>query len=1172
MRILKIEFENINSIKGKWEIDFTNPNYQENHNIFVICGPTGSGKTSILDAVSLALYGKTPRQSVINNGEGGNEIMTRGTSSLYAKITYQCKKGVFTSSFTQRRARDKADGNLQKAEFAITDEKGVIIDSGAGKDLSAKTSQIVGLTYEQFCRSMLLAQGEFNRFLKCDNKERAAILEKLTGTERYRKVAVKICERSKEEQLAFDSLLEKKEELCGELLSDDEVTEYNSLSHSLQTQIEKIQNESETLKTILNWYIDIDAGKKKIDQCILEQNKYHFLLKEFESQAKKLERGEKALLSKGLYDAYERSKKALSDEKQSLVSEEKKSHDLNEQLVKAQNEKKAASEQKIIVNEQFAKDELLYKKVRALDLTLLSQKKQCDIVFDRLKDNRADIEKNQGKLNLLTEELTKLIDENKKAREYKNANKKDCDIASVIELIKAEIKDVEQKKAELITVTNNINSSNKKVDSIKETVRDLTQKLCEYDSYIKEHDKDKELSNLIAVWTYKLGDIEGIEKDLVEENEELSSLKCELENLNNEKSQKESEGKVLFDKMAAILQDKGAMLALFLQKTLQKGKPCCVCGSLEHPFMTKKSDDSVSDLVQISSLSDDINVLNSEKQTLDKKLSDISIKLSAVTEKYNHLKEKISEDKQKLALLFSEKDKAFSPWGKDIGLDTLCEKSSAYEKCLEDFSQCEQKLSKAKSELEIKESELKNYTDSYNDLSAALKRLIDNVKTKTQHFDINAEEENLSAIVDFLNERLEKWTLNEKVLSESEVAISSKNAAVTELTLVCEKLIDCEKEVSKEYDDKKASYDKTLYERTQALGEKNVDDEEALSKARLSDVEKSYESVCEKVNELSKISESSKVLLKKLFDNVDDLSITNENDKNEFNRKLCETGFENEQDYLSSLLTESEIQSLKNQKQKLSDDCLRSDTAKDQAQKDYDMLLAKHPDAKDRESTKASFDELKIKEEELSKKLLTVNTKLEQYKVNKLKFDELIKSFDRQMAINDKWKQLKEWIGDNKGDKFNIFVQSLAFTSLIAHANRYLQGITSRYLLKQKNAEDLDFELIDANFAKPRSVTNISGGESFMISLSLALGIAEFANRSIRVDTLFLDEGFGTLDNEKIACVIDVLRKLESSGKMLGVITHVDEVIAAIPQKIEVKPVTGGASIIIGDGITHFDK
>ena len=126
MKILKIELENINCLAGKWAIDFTDPSYAEQgHNLFVIHGNTGSGKSSILDAVTLALYGATPRQGYVYKSIAGNAVMTADTGSCFARVTYQCVKGTFVSQWSQHRAGNRANGNLQDAEGVVW---GAVVD------------------------------------------------------------------------------------------------------------------------------------------------------------------------------------------------------------------------------------------------------------------------------------------------------------------------------------------------------------------------------------------------------------------------------------------------------------------------------------------------------------------------------------------------------------------------------------------------------------------------------------------------------------------------------------------------------------------------------------------------------------------------------------------------------------------------------------------------------------------------------------------------------------------------------------------------------------------------------------------------------------------------------------------------------------------------------------
>ena len=144
---------------------------------------------------------------------------------------------------------------------------------------------------------------------------------------------------------------------------------------------------------------------------------------------------------------------------------------------------------------------------------------------------------------------------------------------------------------------------------------------------------------------------------------------------------------------------------------------------------------------------------------------------------------------------------------------------------------------------------------------------------------------------------------------------------------------------------------------------------------------------------------------------------------------------------------------------------------------------------------------------------------------------------------------------------------------MIGHANKQLQKMTDRYLLVRNEAQPLDLDVIDNYQAgEIRSTKNLSGGESFIVSLSLALGLSHMASKNVRVDSLFLDEGFGTLDEEALDTALETLAGLQQDGKLIGVISHVSALKERISTQIQVTPQTGGRSLLSGPGCHRLGK
>lgn len=425
----------------------------------------------------------------------------------------------------------------------------------------------------------------------------------------------------------------------------------------------------------------------------------------------------------------------------------------------------------------------------------------------------------------------------------------------------------------------------------------------------------------------------------------------------------------------------------------------------------------------------------------------------------------------------------------------------------------------------------------------------------------------LETLLHSLSERRERWVSREK---RRDLLQQKMSALELESRHLASRLLDMEKDLGKQREAARSlseDREKLRLDRRRLIGDKSPDEEEKRLNGLVEEAEKRLEGVRQTVDAAKQrfagLTSKRETLDHSIAERQAQIGPLEE----DFRLRLSQTGFADEAEYRDACLTETVRNTLAQREQELLTE--RAELEARLADRIAQLAAEREKQVTDRtreelDETLATLrDTLKTQQEAIG----GLRQKLHDNHMVKLAHQERTAAVEAQRRECRRWNDLHDLIGSADGKKYRNFVQVLTFEIMIEHANRQLRRMTDRYLLLRNKEQPLELDVIDGYQAgEIRSTKNLSGGESFIVSLALALGLSQMASKTVRVDSLFLDEGFGTLDEDTLDTALDTLAGLHRDGKLIGVISHVAALKERIGTQIQVTPKTGGRSAVSGPG------
>lgn len=1136
--------------------------------LFGIFGPTGSGKSTILDAITIALYGKVTRT---NKGYINTE-----TKNL--TVSYEFEIGVGRERKTYVAERNikvnKSGGyNTKYARLLEKRETEVVVIAEGPSELQLNIEKIIGLTAEDFTRSVVLPQGKFSEFLKLTGKDKRDMLERMFALERYGRELGEKIKRVRNQHLKQENML------TGELKKYEGLTEesFKEKEVRLDELIKEealVKEEKRILDEAYEKYKEVWELQGELNEFKISEKNLNAKVEEIYSKKERLQKAQKALKVKPFIDDLLETKSLvknneieLKDLLEEVESIDKKLCDTEKNYNEAMNQKEEVIPELIKKEANLNQAIVIYEKVKELNIDIKKLRdeyqkkssskntfdkmiKDLDIRKEELGKNILEIEKRLNKISFQPEYREKVQVALEKENQFNETLEKknelgakksirEASLNKVLEDYK-EIIEIQEKQKAVVTALENeiktLENSNPGDNSIllekSERVNELREKL---NKAILDNEKKV-----------------GLEKKLIElEKNKLPVVKG-LEELKGKLSEKKSNLQNIIEEINHIHK---ASLAGILSSELEKGEPCPVCGSENHPNPAKFIDKK--ELEERENLRKELEI---ETEKINIAINELSFKLVGFTKEEEHLRgdynlvlESLEGiDVPSIKTIKEQEEKDFKE---------LKEKLEIYNKYKERNSNNLNIEKDKKSKIDMKEAKVNESIKSeraiVEELNKELLKEIEKHDRLLKEYESYKKELKVDSIANEMNsiKEREKEILNlqksekevrcsiEKINNEKEKLISERAELEIDLGRISQSGKEKADVIKREEEEvNKLSEGKNPEEYLEVVRNeiKVINDKSERLKVQLEDEKNKRQQLW---NKKLSLEEASRILSARYKEQ--DIKLSNVLEGNQFKEK---------EEVLSLLMDERAMTSIEEEINSFNDKLKNITNNISRIEKKLQGEVIEETQWENLKNNRIDKDKL------LSLKIKEIATLQKTISDLKNDIEELTKLRKKQKELEHKLSLLSDLSKLVEGNKFVEFVAMNQLKYIAREASRRLKDIT-----KERYALEIDGEgnftiRDDFNGGQIRDTNTLSGGETFLTSLALALALSTQVQLkgSAPLEFFFLDEGFGTLDTDLLDIVMTSLEKLHSDKLCVGIISHVEELKSRVPVKIVLSPAKQG--------------